>query len=49
VNRHHGFKAQASADLDGSMTTVAQALSDREIEALSHYIAQLGSAPAHVR
>jgi cytochrome c553 len=45
----HGFKAQTSADLDGSMTTAAQALSDREIEALAHYIAQLRSAPARAR
>jgi cytochrome c553 len=45
----HGFKAQTSADLDGSMTTAAQALSDREIEALAHYIAHLRSAPARAR
>jgi cytochrome c553 len=40
-----GFKAQTSADLDGSMTTVAQALSAEEIEALAHYIAHLPPTP----
>jgi cytochrome c553 len=40
-----GFKAQTSADLDGSMTTVAQALSAEEIEALAHYMAHWRSAP----
>jgi cytochrome c553 len=36
-----GFKAQTSADIDGSMTMVAQALSEEEIEALAHYISHL--------
>jgi cytochrome c553 len=40
-----GFKAQTSADLDGSMTEAAQALSDEEIEALAHYIAYLPPMP----
>jgi cytochrome c553 len=38
-----GFKAQTSADIDGSMTSVAQGLSDEEIEALAHYLAHLPS------
>lgn len=40
-----GFKAQTSADIDGSMTTVAQSLSDEEIEALAHYLAHLPPTP----
>jgi cytochrome c553 len=40
-----GFKAQTSADIDGSMTTVAQVLSEEEIEALAHYLAQMPPIP----
>lgn len=36
-----GFKAQTRADMDGSMTTAAQPLSEEEIETLAHYISRL--------
>lgn len=36
-----GFKAQTRAELDGSMTTAAQPLSEQDIENLAHYIANL--------
>jgi cytochrome c553 len=37
-----GFKAQTAADLDGTMTTAAQPLSDADIERLVHFMASLG-------
>lgn len=40
-----GFKDQTSADIDGSMTEVAQSLTDEEIEALAYYMAHLPPAP----
>ena len=40
-----GFKARTAADLDGTMTTAAQPLSDEEIVNIVHYIASLGTAP----
>jgi cytochrome c553 len=39
-----GFKAQTRADVDGSMTTAAQPLSDTDIENLAHYMARLPAA-----
>ena len=38
-----GFKAQTRADLDGNMTSAAQALSEKDIDALVDYMAGLGS------
>ena len=38
-----GFKAQTRADLDGNMTSAAQALSENDIDALVDYIAGLGA------
>jgi cytochrome c553 len=35
------FKAQKRADLDGNMTSAAQALSDKDIEVLADYVAGL--------
>lgn len=40
------FKAQARAELDGSMTMAAQALSPRDIEDVVAYIASLPAVPA---
>ncbi|MBI4608197.1 MAG: cytochrome c4 [Candidatus Rokubacteria bacterium] len=40
-----GFKAQTRAELDGSMTTAAQPLSEEDIENLARYIAGLQPAP----
>ena len=37
-----GFKAQKRADIDGNMTSAAQALSDKDIEVLADYLAGLG-------
>jgi cytochrome c553 len=37
-----GFKAQTAADLDGTMTTAAQPLTDADIERLVHFMASLG-------
>ena len=37
-----GFKAKTAADLDGTMTTATQPLSDGDIVNLVHYIATLG-------
>jgi cytochrome c553 len=37
-----GFKAKTAADLDGTMTTAAQPLSDGDIVNLVHYMATLG-------
>jgi len=37
-----GFKSQTRADLDGNMTSAAQALTDKDIDALVDYIAGLG-------
>jgi cytochrome c553 len=41
-----GFKAQTAGDLDGTMTTAAQPLSDADIENLAHYMATLPPAPS---
>ena len=40
-----GFKAQTAGDLDGTMTTAAQPLTESDIENLAHYMASLPSAP----
>jgi cytochrome c553 len=37
-----GFKAQTRADIDGNMTSAAQALTPQDIEALADYLAGLG-------
>lgn len=39
-----GFKDQTRADIDGSMTTAAQPLSQQDIENVTHYIASLTPA-----
>ena len=41
--RLRGYKAKTTSDLDGMMTTVAQPLTDAEIEDLVHFMASLGS------
>ena len=41
-----GFKAQTAGDLDGTMTTAAQPLSEADIENLAHYIADLSGRSA---
>ena len=38
-----GFKARTRADLDGNMTSAAQALTDRDIDVLVDYISGLGA------
>jgi cytochrome c553 len=38
-----GFKATTRADIDGNMTSAAQALSDKDIEVLSDFIAGAGA------
>jgi cytochrome c553 len=38
-----GFKAQTRSDLDGNMTSAAQALTDRDIEVLVDYASGLGA------
>ena len=38
-----GFKAQKRADIDGNMTSAAQALSEKDIEVLADYIAGIGA------
>ncbi len=38
-----GFKAQTRADLDGNMTSAAQALTEKDIDVLIDYIAGLGA------
>lgn len=40
-----GFKAKTASDLDGTMTMAAQPLREKEIVALVHYMASLGSQP----
>ena len=40
-----GFKAQTAGDLDGTMTTAAQPLSEADIEKLVHYMATLPPMP----
>src|SRR6266446_6395280 len=40
-----GFKAQTAGDLDGTMTTAAQPLSEADIDNLAHYMATLPPAP----
>jgi cytochrome c553 len=37
-----GFKASTRADMDGNMTSAAQALSDKDIDVLADYLAGLG-------
>jgi cytochrome c553 len=44
-----GFKAQTAGDLDGTMTTAAQPLSEADIENLAHYMATLPPVPAPSR
>ena len=39
----HGFKAGTRADLDGNMTSAAQALSAADIDILADYLAGLGT------
>jgi len=39
----HGFKAQTRADIDGNMTSAAQALTDKDIDVLVDYLAGLGA------
>jgi cytochrome c553 len=41
-----GFKAQTAGDLDGTMTTAAQPLSETDIENLAHFMATLPPAPS---
>ena len=38
-----GFKAGTRADMDGNMTSAAQALTDKDVEVLADYIAGLGA------
>jgi cytochrome c553 len=38
-----GFKASKRSDIDGNMTSAAQALSEKDIEVLADYIAGLGA------
>ena len=38
-----GFKAGTRADIDGNMASAAQALTDKDVEALADYIAGLGA------
>jgi cytochrome c553 len=38
-----GFKAQTRADLDGNMTSAAQALTEKDIDVLVDYVAGLGT------
>jgi len=38
-----GFKAQTASDLDGTMSTAAQPLSDADIENLVHFMASPGA------
>jgi cytochrome c553 len=38
-----GFKAGTRADLDGNMTSAAQALTDKDIDVLADYLAGLGA------
>jgi cytochrome c553 len=38
-----GFKAQTRADLDGDMTSAAQALTEKDIDVLVDYVAGLGT------
>ncbi|PYM70214.1 MAG: cytochrome C [Candidatus Rokuibacteriota bacterium] len=44
-----GFKAQTAGDLDGTMTTAAQPLSEADIENLAHYMATLPPVPSPSR
>jgi cytochrome c553 len=44
-----GFKAQTAGDLDGTMTTAAQPLSEADIENLAHFMAALPPVPAQPR
>ena len=39
----HDFKARTRADFDGSMTSAAQLLSDKDIDILADYLSGLGS------
>ena len=38
-----GFKAQTRSDLDGNMTSAAQALTEKDIDVLVDYISGLGT------
>ncbi len=40
-----GFKAQSRVDIDGTMTTAAQPLTEQDIDNLAHYIAGLEPPP----
>jgi cytochrome c553 len=40
-----GFKAKTASDLDGTVTTATQPLTDPEIVSLVHFIASLGAEP----
>jgi len=40
------FKAQTAGDLDGTMTTAAQPLSDADMENLAHFMATLPAGPS---
>lgn len=44
-----GFKAKTAADLDGTMTVAAQALTADDIVSLVHFMASLGSEPERLR
>jgi cytochrome c553 len=44
-----GFKAQTAGDLDGTMTTAAQPLTETDIENLAHYMASLPPVPTSPR
>jgi cytochrome c553 len=41
LHQLHGFKNQTRAELDGTMTTAAQPLTEQEIENVAHYIADV--------
>ena len=45
VKMLRAFKAQTAGDLDGTMTTAAQPLSEADIDNLAHYMATLPPAP----
>lgn len=46
VKMLRGFKAQTAGDLDGTMTTAVQPLSEADIENLVHYMAAMPPLPA---
>ena len=45
VKMLRAFKAQTAGDLDGTMTTAAQPLSEEDIENLAHFMATLPPSP----